>query len=693
MDKRLETLNEQINSYPKDGDKAKLSKFHATRAELYFYRAGYEDCLNDSKKAIELDNSNFAAHELSGWGYLSTDNYDEALSVANTLVGFDALRGHNLRATVYGYMGNDIEALNDFNKAIELNRDSPDGYHNRAVYYHRAGNYDNALADYQEAIKMYESKVRSDPDFFRDAAFLWYRNLGDLYLYCLKSNYDLAIANYNKAKDLAITASNTYVHQRIIDSIKEAHAKLGEAIKPNEKVFKLMKRIEESKIEQGIEKIKDSFDSFITEETPLPTGKGFQLVVLRKWNSYTPIIAENRNISKGGGYFLEVDGRGIVIDPGFNFIDNFKSAGYKFKAIDDIIISHAHNDHVADLESILTLLHKYNENIIGDVSSKKENVIIKQAYEDVQKEILDMFPEDKRKENEEKILAMIEKEANVRARELLDESGRRKRIRIFMSVSTFKKYAPMLELKSSKDYSIVIIKSGEEIQLSPDETVKISTIKAKHDDMVSDCESMGFCIKYDKLLLLYTGDTGFSVEIGNEYEELVRKHSECDKVILLAHLGGFKDYENKFNPSKTVEENSKHFYKNHLGRLGLAKLVEAVKPGLCIISEFGEEFRITREKLAGIFNEVYGEDTFFIPGDVGMCVNAESQIKAITSVDWENDGTPKIVFGFCDYKDVGTYNREADSSLHYYTGGDSNKGKVGKYLLDKYKKDNNLSRE
>ena len=47
-------------------------------------------------------------------------------------------------------------------------------------------------------------------------------------------------------------------------------------------------------------------------------NRGF--FILRRWGSYTPGVIQR---SAGGGYFLNWDGKGVVIDPGFNFLDNF----------------------------------------------------------------------------------------------------------------------------------------------------------------------------------------------------------------------------------------------------------------------------------------------------------------------------------------------------------------------------------
>lgn len=82
------------------------------------------------------------------------------------------------------------------------------------------------------------------------------------------------------------------------------------------------------------------------------------LMVLRRWNSFSPLISDS---SSGGGYFLRWCGKGIIIDPGINFLNNFFKNGFGIDYIDAIIITHAHIDHSADFESLLTLIFEYNE--------------------------------------------------------------------------------------------------------------------------------------------------------------------------------------------------------------------------------------------------------------------------------------------------------------------------------------------
>jgi hypothetical protein len=85
------------------------------------------------------------------------------------------------------------------------------------------------------------------------------------------------------------------------------------------------------------------------------------LLVLKRWNSYSPILSSSGNPSMGGGYFLCWNGKGIVIDPGISYIRNMIECGLRFADIDAVFMTHAHIDHCADFEPLLTLLYEYNK--------------------------------------------------------------------------------------------------------------------------------------------------------------------------------------------------------------------------------------------------------------------------------------------------------------------------------------------
>ena len=323
------------------------------------------------------------------------------------------------------------------------------------------------------------------------------------------------------------------------------------------------------------------------------------LYILQHWNSFTPIIPSNSS-SKGGGYYIDTGREGIVFDPGFDFIKNYmgttsasdtSNSRLQFSDIDMLFITHAHNDHTADIESLLTLLHEYNEQIKGDEYSSELSCTV---YS------LELAHAEK--------LSVEEYKNVIKERWEQKSNKRRKYLDIYLSMSTFKKYATIFDLHKNNDYQIHLIDSETGyIKIKDSSSCGIIPIRAEHDDMMSDRDSLGFIFYTDDCFLVYTGDTGFTKNLKEKTYKLFRttetrnEDCPCDfqelarnrTCILLAHIGGFKEYE-KSGYLRIPPYDS--YYKNHLGRLGLIDLIYTLEPDLSLVSEFGEEFQAPPKK-------------------------------------------------------------------------------------------------
>lgn len=347
----------------------------------------------------------------------------------------------------------------------------------------------------------------------------------------------------------------------------------GKEMKGDDLVKKVLRN---NKLQEIAQIAKDKEDQLKAElKKPRNDERGNYFQVLRRWNSFTPILAESNHISMGGGYFLKCDDKGIVVDPGINFLDNFKSFSHRFDEIDYVFVSHAHNDHTADIESILVLLNEFNEPNKDDQEKEK------------------------------------------------DESKKEpKKIEFFMSLSVFKKYSGSLELGEKQYYQVHIVEPGNEMKLgSDDRAPSVKVLASKHDDIISDRDSLGFCFNGKNCRLIYTGDTGWNRKMMRQYTELHEINTPEKYTVLLAHLGGFKDCEYEY----LKDEESDCNYKNHLGRIGLTEINRCLRPDICVISEFGEEMRGGRIKIANEFQKMFkkckeeiGKEIKFIPADIGL---------------------------------------------------------------------------
>jgi len=660
---------------------------------MYFEKEEYDKAISNYKKAVNIDDKNAVLKYNLGLVYTKKNEYSEAIKYFGEAIDIGDKIDYKWiyldLGNAYSEVNNLDEAIKYYRKAIELDEKfSYPWYGLGNIYWYAYNNYSKAIqyfekammfdafshplnieanvyfekSAYGEAIKYYNEAIELDatnPDHF------FYSGL----IHMMNGNYDEAIDSLNSANKIYKEKNNNCEIQRIEDLIgKIKNLKISaDSVKllaqKNDRIGIIL---ESTKlIFQKSEKNKKEFLNFLKEDKNLPDIDDYYIEVLRRWNSYTPIVADDYHISKGGGYFIRAGGFGIVIDPGFNFIENFKGAGHIFYEIDVVIISHAHNDHAADLESILTLLYKYNDDIKKSDDPDNKNTIYR-------------ILKNKRAENPDNT-EITDKEID----DEFEKSGRRKMVDIFMPQSVFKKYGGLFELFKRVDYRIHIIEKGRTgIELCSGCKLKMDVLGAKHFDIISDFSSVGMVLHTEKSAIVYTGDTGWNIEIENEYKQ-VYTNIKDKKSVLIAHLGGFKEYENDYAKYFLAEDSigmGNSYYKNHLGRIGVAKVTDIVKPELCLISEFGEEFKRHRQEITEIYNKVFNNNPKFLPADIGLVYHLEdstddkkNKIKAISKIKIDNYKMPslkdKYTFEFKDKDKIKTILLWEDCSLHYYSEG------------------------
>jgi lipoprotein NlpI len=553
---------------------------------------------------------------------------------------------HNLYGLLYHESNLFAKAIQRYSKAIELNPNDVIYYNNCGLAYKDQGLYDKAIEMYSEAVVL-------EPDYANS-----FFNRGNAF-YELNFHND-ALSDYSKAQQLF--GKNVARYVEIVDKRIEKSKMFLEAgevqAEDQDETWRVIR--ETLSFRNDVNKNRNRRKEFHSHRQPINSVGNLEFTVLRKWNSYTPIIGKGVRMSKGGGYFIKSKDKGIVVDPGFNFIDNFMAEGHLFKEIDAILITHAHNDHTADLESLLTILYKYNDDLFGSEDDEEEGSIYFGVLKtfNYSKEVLRLDP--KRK-------AEVVNEVNKRFKK------ERKTLTFYVTTSVFKKYASFFNLYKISNYEVVCV-DADRSNIFAIGDVKIHVIKAKHDDLFSEATSVGYCFEResDKFALIYTGDTGFW-GLREEYEQLKQKLVNKN-VVLVANIGGFKPSEEGYTKSNDVE---KHYYKNHLGRIGVSKIVDILEPNICVISEFGEEFNGYRVKLAKVFSDVYKNklpNTVFLPADVGLCINSEMKIRAIVSESPNKDvgKTPNtdsygFSLAFIEPSEVCAEELSRNSETYYYS--------------------------
>jgi hypothetical protein len=260
-------------------------------------------------------------------------------------------------------------------------------------------------------------------------------------------------------------------------------------------------------------------------------------------------------------YSEDSDVENIVIDPGYNFIQNFCSEGFGIDDIDMIIVTHSHIDHCAELLPIMDLIYQIN-NRYEDYNTKKER--------------------------------------------------HKKKVNLCLSKGVYNKFSSYIDdpdwQKQLKD--VIILENLDKGEWVPFEGLAISAIPTPHKDL-GGVKAIGLMIKIDGIVddnennsktvrLGFTSDTPW-------YPDIKKDFKECD--LLCVHLGsieyqeiGYDDkrYESVEKREISDKEKKKKFEEtytksDHLLFFGTERIISdynnAKKDSLIIVGEFGEELK------------------------------------------------------------------------------------------------------
>jgi hypothetical protein len=331
------------------------------------------------------------------------------------------------------------------------------------------------------------------------------------------------------------------------------------------------------------------------------------LLNLREWNSYTPSVPSSERMVRGGGYFIRYQGQGIVIDPGYDFIRNLCEAGGRIFDIDHIVVTHAHDDHTHDFESLLSLLHQYNQ----------------------------------------------------------QNKAAAKRAHLYLGQSAERKFSGYLRLRGVPYISgVEILNPGrkdnpQRLPLHRLQGAELTVLPAYHDDVIALDYSVGLGFRFwfgsVSRTVAFTADTGLYPTKRNKENEAVRDKNGQMKVdvgdgisralynvyptdymepdLLVAHIGSIKDYEFREVPADAFAKapGLPLFYPNHLGCRGLALFLTNLRPKAVVVGEFGEELGDIRFDLVrGISRFLRkqgrtGKDSVFVvPSDFTVLYDIEA---------------------------------------------------------------------
>lgn len=366
----------------------------------------------------------------------------------------------------------------------------------------------------------------------------------------------------------------------------------------SKKFLKLFKEVAESK--------KNRDEEFRFEQGRSSQKDENFLLFLRRWNSFTPILRRGRETNVGGGYFLYWQKKGIVIDPGHNFLENLTKQGLSIADIDVVIVTHLHLDHTDDLLPLLDLLYQYNEYL-------------------------------ERQDSESKI------------------------VDFYMNRTTFSMFGDLL---GSSKYATPHLLDAKEKEPSKTKIhdVEIKVIPTFHKELLGGQEGIGLILNLcegddSRHQISFTGDTGWQ----STYP--YTQFSKTD--LLVVHIGSLKEEE--FDDEYYYEN---HLGGKGALKLCTKLIEEYVdKLKFIIFSEFGEEFSGMRKDIVNQIKEGVKKNlpqlsssikTKFIPADLGLKVRfRRGKIEVLCTDEDEPIVKAGVVTNFTEMiKDLG-------SKIHY----------------------------
>ncbi len=339
---------------------------------------------------------------------------------------------------------------------------------------------------------------------------------------------------------------------------KIAHA-IGDLSKHQGEVINLARDSRPRKIENQINKIIKENEQFVEKallkERVVNHSIANQFIVLRKWNSITPRCIEVKKVTRkrtytisslGGGYFLIWNGKGVVVDPGYDFLKNLYDAGYSVNDIDLVIVTHAHDDHSAEIEAIYSIDYK-----IGKILKQKKD---DGTFQNQERELFDY-----RKRRDGKSIPLISSEGvqikySALARNIDKPS---------MSIAA--------DMISRRQSGYELMKQTLD-QLDID--VKWFTTKHNENPWMLNNTGVGIIIELGNPIKFRIGITSDTRNFSSLPYELNNLH------LLVAHLGTYMNLNS-----------------DHLGVEGASRVLGVCRPELALITEFGQEMNGLRERI------------------------------------------------------------------------------------------------
>lgn len=534
--------------------------FHFLQASALFGEGEYDSAINAYRSALDqptFDKPGHAWHNL-GVIFAERGNFSEAVDAYQRALEDKKLQ---MPGRVWVNLGNVLlenrkhdQAIEAYREALKTKKSPTVGYawNNLGAAFSAKGDFNEAVNAYKEALDL--------PEFDR-AAKAW-ASLGQTYVKTGKRQE--AEDAFNSSLNCPDPTGREHSRARIGLFLLKSSLNFDALSADDRSFFENdtstgdVKKIEDCIIDE-IRTVKETqYEKYLDRKR---SGRDDTLSILRGWSSAVTLLDGSERRWRGGGYFLKWRGRGIVIDPGFDFLRNFHDAGYHGEEINVVMISHNHPDHKYDMGAIDDLQYELYKRQVGRSSGRGKGA----------KPYLPICDEDS---------------ARVTG----------------FSIDRPKHRHHPVHFCSGFPQPIDLRQHAVRIP------VRVIPFCVKHGIDVPN--AMGFILELvdeqqHVLRIGYTGDTEY-------FSDLHTHLADCD--VLIAHI----------SEPDPDELQDKHILKrNHLGYQGTVQLLKECKPKLALIGEFWAGHADLRMLLARGLKERSGVNPL-LPAGIGMNVRLPS---------------------------------------------------------------------
>lgn len=123
------------------------AKAYCNRGLVHHKKGRYDCAIGDYNRAIEIDPRDVEAYFGRGNAYKDLGQYDRATIIED----YDLNNPNDLEQIMRNYSGQYDHAIEDYDRALEINPSYAEVYNNRAIVYYCKGEYDKAWLDIHKA--------------------------------------------------------------------------------------------------------------------------------------------------------------------------------------------------------------------------------------------------------------------------------------------------------------------------------------------------------------------------------------------------------------------------------------------------------------------------------------------------------------------------------------------------------------